>query len=143
MPDTLSPPPARGRLAAQMTELTGVPVTAVARINVIWLDTVNGFCTITIVYAAVHQRLFGDLPVSVAVTTTALMALLGLAWVALRHLGRPLQLGLAGGVAAVRGPTLYVAATNWITRRPTRILGKWSREEVVLLPWTELARAGS
>ena len=142
MPDTLSPPPARGRLATRMTELTGAPVTAVARINVIWLDTVNGFCTISIVAAAVHQRLIGGSP-TVAVTIAAMAALLGLSWLALRHLGGPLKLGIAGGVAAVRGPTLYVAATNWITRRPTRILGKWSREEVVLLPWTELARAGS
>jgi len=87
-----------------MTELTGVPVTAVARINVVWLDTLRGFSAITVAAAIVHQRMFDDAPTTVGIALTASVALLGLAWLVLRHLGGPLQLGLAGGVAAVQRP---------------------------------------
>jgi hypothetical protein len=50
-----------------MTELTGVPVTAVARINVVWLDTLRGFSAITIAAAVVYQRLFGGSPATVGI----------------------------------------------------------------------------
>ena len=66
------------------------------------------------------------------ITLACALALQGLAWVGLRHLGGPLRLGHAGGVAAVSGSTLYVAATNWITGRPTKMLGSWPRDAVVL-----------
>ena len=51
-----------------MTELTGVPVTAVARINVVWLDTLRGFSAITVAAAIVHQRMFGDAPTTVGIS---------------------------------------------------------------------------
>src|SRR5215831_129751 len=127
MPDVLLHPPARGRLAIRMTQLTGVPVTAVARINVVWLDTLRGFSFIVIIAAGVW--LMGA---TFWITSASAFVFQALAWLGLRRLGRPLQLGLGGGVAAVSGPTLYIAASNWITGRPTKMLGSWPRDAVVL-----------
>jgi hypothetical protein len=131
MPDVLLDPPARGGLAIRMTQLTGAPVTAVARINVVWLDTLRGFSVIIAAGAFVRQ-LMGGSPATLWITLASVCVFQGLAWVGLRHLGRPLQLGLGGGVAAVSGPTLYIAASNWITGRPTKMLGSWPRDAVVL-----------
>jgi hypothetical protein len=114
-----------------MTQLTGAPVTAVARINVVWLDTLRGFSVIIAAAAFVRQLMVGS-PATLWITLASVCVFQGLAWVGLRHLGRPLQLGLGGGVAAVSGPTLYIAASNWMTGRPTKMLGSWPRDAVVL-----------
>jgi len=111
-----------------MTELVGAPVTAVARVNVVWLDTLRGFGVLIIVGPFV----FGGSESTVWITLMCTCALQILAWLGLRNLGGPLRLPWSGGVAALSGTTLYIASTNWFTSRPTKILGSWPRNEVVL-----------
>jgi hypothetical protein len=132
MADAIEPSAATGRLAVRMTELIGRPVMTVARVNVIWLDTLRGFSVIMIAAALVHQRLFGDSPSTVWIMLASAGIVWGLAWVALRNFGRPLRLGPTGGVAAVSGQMLYVAGASWITGRPTNILRSWPRDSVTV-----------
>jgi hypothetical protein len=108
----IPPVPARGPLATKMTELIGVPVTAVARLNVVWLDTLLGFGAITTVFAFVQ---FGDSPLTFSIILACTCVFEVLAWVGLRNLGGALRLGITGGVAAVSGPTLYVASASLFT----------------------------
>jgi hypothetical protein len=122
MADIIPPSTAKGRLAARMSDLIGAPVTTVARVNIVWLDTLRVLSVLATGGAIVHQRLYGDSLWIVWITLASATTLLHLAWVGLRHLGRPLSLGVNGGVVAVSGPTLYIAGNNWITGRPTNIL---------------------
>src|SRR5215813_9644243 len=124
----IPPPSARGRLATRLTELIGAPVTVVARVNVIWLDTLRGLGVII----AFGPLVFGGSPSTFLITLTCVWVLEVVAWLGLRTLRGPLQFGFTGGVVALSGPTLYFATTNWITRQPTKLLGSWPREAVVL-----------
>src|SRR5262245_18021707 len=122
-----------------MSELIGAPVTAVARVNVIWLDTLRGFWVLVVVIVSV-KHLLGTSPSNFDVTMmVGTWGLVCLAWVGLRKLGGPLRLGLIGGLAAVSGTTLYIAAAHWITGKPTKVLGSWPRDAVVL---TRMSRIG-
>ena len=122
-----------------MTELTGAPVTTVARTNVVWLDTLRGF-SVVVMAGAYVQQMFGGSLATFEIAFASAWVFQGLAWAALRHMGEPLQFGLGGGIAAVSGPTLYIAASSWITGRPTRILGSWSRDAVILKRVSRLGR---
>ena len=74
----------------------------------------------------------GSVSRGAAIALAAAAALQWIAWMGLRHLGGPLRLGISGGVAAVSGSTLYVAANHWMTGRPTKILSSWPRDGIVL-----------
>ena len=114
-----------------MTQVIGAPVTAVARINVVWLDTVRGLSTIIVAWAVIH-RLIGGSPSTSWIGLICGCALTGAAWLGLRRFGGPLRFGIAGGVSAVSERRLYIAANNWLTNQPTTLLSSWPRSAIIL-----------
>ena len=120
-------------LGGTMSRISGQPIAAAAKANVLGLTLIRGGSLMLMLGLLIWGWLTSNS--RLALPLIFLLYLAGfVAWVALRGRGGPLQFGPAGVVIGLSATMLYVARVSGWSGRTTKLLGSWPREEVCVTP---------
>ena len=120
-------------LRGTMSRISGEPIDAAAKANVLGLSLIRGASLLLMLGLLIWGWMTSNS--RLALPLIFFLYVVGfVAWVALRGRGGPLQFGPAGVVIGVSTTMLYVARVSAWSGRTTKLLGSWPREEVRVTP---------